>query len=84
MRRHAWRRGYPEEIEVWPENKEAVTLFLDCVTQWRACPMSGSLLGLRYTDLHAAAEWSHLTPSPDLFRRLRVLEDEVLRLSRES
>ena len=58
-------------------------LFLDCVTQWRACPMSGRLLGLRYADLHAAAAWSGLTPSPDLFRRLRALENEVLALSRD-
>lgn len=43
--------------------------------------MSSSLLGLRYADLHAAAQWLDMTPSPDLFRRLRVLEDEVLALS---
>ena len=59
-------------------------MFLDCVTQWRTCPMSGTLLGLRYADLHAAAEWSGIAPSPDLFRRLRVLEDEVLLLSRDA
>ena len=58
-------------------------MFLDSVRAWRTCPMSGDLLGLRYADLHAVAQWNGVTPSPDLFRRLRILEDEVLALSRD-
>ena len=62
-------------------NHAAVRLFLSLGTQWR-CNSTG-LQGLDYPSTLAAAHWLQLTPEPDLFARLRVLEAEVLRCWRE-
>ncbi len=42
------------------------------------------MLGLDYPAVRAAAEMLEITMTADLFARLRVLEGEVLRVSREA
>lgn len=42
--------------------------------------MTGHLLGLDYAAALAAAQFMRLTPSPDLFHKLRFMEAEARRL----
>ena len=57
-------------------------LALSCATQWRWCPQSGEPLGLIYEGVDRAARWLGLDMDADLFRRLAVIEDELIRLLR--
>jgi hypothetical protein len=81
----------PDEIEIEPENGDAVKLFLAMATQWRQIALSGAKAaivmrsGLDYAALPAAAEAlgfakARLTRA---FRGFQVLEREALRLMDE-
>lgn len=70
-------------IEVWPDTRQAVLMFIALRTQWRMGPVGP--VGLDYACLPAAF---HLRGIPrneraDLFDDLRVMEDEALRLFAE-
>lgn len=57
-----------------PENREAVTLFLSCETQWRRAGLAGVPTGLDYAGVTAAAKFMKIEPTPALFAKLRVIE----------
>lgn len=70
--------GTVNEVEVWPDNWRAFTLFCDLQTQWRVG--MGGATGLDYTALYplldrvaqSSDEWD------DLFSDIRLLEREAL------
>jgi hypothetical protein len=54
----------------WP----ALELFRAALTQWRYAGISGVPTGLDYQGVEAAARLAAIETTPDMFRRLRVLE----------
>lgn len=72
------------DVEVWPENAEAVVVFLKLRTQWRMASMGG-LTGLVYAEVWnflralriPRARWS------DIFDGVQVMERAVLELAAE-
>jgi hypothetical protein len=73
-----------QDVDIWPENFEAVSLFLDMGTQWQT-GMNGAT-GLRYEALWTPlrirkvprARWE------EVFDGLRVMERAVLELKAEA
>lgn len=69
-----------EDFEVWPENWDAVRLFVACGTQWI---VHLGLRGLYFQGMDfgragsIAREWLHMEVSEALFWQLRTLEDEI-------
>jgi hypothetical protein len=65
-----------QPFKVWPENWEAVVMFLRLLTQWRAGPRG--LIGLDYR----AAEWLfslyQVTQPRELLEDLRIMELALL------
>lgn len=66
------------DFEVFPENWDAVQVFLACQTQWIVGGM-GSIIGLNYQSVNMAMDL-HDSYSVDTFDKVRVLESEALRL----
>jgi hypothetical protein len=64
------------EVEVWPENWDAVQLFTALGTQWRVS-IGGGPSGLDYAALMALMPL-YGGPSRDLLDRVRVMEAAVL------
>jgi hypothetical protein len=72
-----------QAIEVWPDNVQALNVFIQMSTQWRASATGST--GLDYTALESLfrilriprAEW------PLLFEEIRTLEDAALEKMRE-
>lgn len=67
-----------EPCKVWPENWDALRLFLAMGTQWRRAGMVGLPVGLDYRPLEMVAGALSVAIDAALLRRLRVLEDAVL------
>lgn len=63
-----------EPEEVWPENWEAVRVFVAMGTQWRRAGMAGVPVALDYAALPAVAGALGIAPSEDLIARLRMME----------
>lgn len=68
----------PNEYEVWPENWDALQLFLACSTQWRYSGMTGAPTGLDYTAVMAVLPMYSDVPR-DTMDRVRILEATALR-----
>lgn len=66
------------DIEIPPDQVEAVTLFFSLATQWRE-GFSGRI-GLDYAAIRPTAEMAEITLTPDLFRDLRAMEAEALKV----
>lgn len=68
----------PPPVQVWPENRQAVQVFLAARTQWRYA--SGGATGLDYAALPEL--WRRLRVSPldrdAVFHDLQVLESAAL------
>ena len=73
-----------DDVEVWPENWQAWTLFTDMRTQWRV-GFSGRT-GLDYTPMFALMDRMHLSDDDwrELFDDVKVLEASAMRAVRES
>lgn len=67
-----------EPCRVWPENWDALRLFLAMGTQWRRAGMAGLPLGLDYAVLPIVGGALDIAIDAPLLRRLRVLEDAML------
>lgn len=70
-----------DDFAVWPENWDAVLAFLAVSTQWRTAPFGGGMApmqviyqGLDYTAVRSGLEGFGIAASPDLWRRLRIME----------
>jgi hypothetical protein len=68
----------PEVIEVWPENWDAMRIFLGLETQWRRAGMAGVPVGLDYAALPVVATALGVPLLEDLLARLRILEGAAL------
>lgn len=70
----------PEEDHddgVWPENVEAVRVWLSIASQWRTAPLGevGLLwLGLDYAAVRAGLALSRIKVTPDLWDQIRLVE----------
>lgn len=70
------------QLEVWPDNSEAVGLFIQLSTQWRSGP--NGLIGLDYNilpaDLRPGADVT--AERRDLFEAIRTMEHAALQQMR--
>ncbi len=71
-------RSAQAQVEVGPEEVDAVALFIALDTQWQVHPMTGMRLGLRYEAVPAAAAALGLDLNPALFADLRIMEGAAL------
>lgn len=76
MRRRVAGRIEPSQCGVWPENLQAVEIFLRCETQWRVS-MAG-ITGLDYTAVSTVLELLQVEDRADCFDRLQVIEGAAL------
>ena len=65
-----------EEIDVWPENHEAVAIFSQCATQWRF-GMAGPT-GLDYTAVDTVMRVNAVKDPADCLWRIQALEGQAL------
>lgn len=73
------------EVEVWGENWPAVTVFLDCATQWASVEMGGAGIlrtGLRYGDVDVVLRRRGFD-GDEVFELVRVMEQEALPILNE-
>ena len=68
----------PAQFIVWPENIEAVQLFLDCQTQWRTT--SAGVIGLDYSVVLAVSSLSGAADPLALLRDIQVMEARAVEL----
>ncbi|ESH90793.1 hypothetical protein B551_0222760 [Cupriavidus sp. HPC(L)] len=68
----------PDDIEVWPDNEAAVSIFVQMGTQWRVGV--GGPVGLDYSALRFVMRMQRVPPAeqPDLFEDIRVMEHAAL------
>lgn len=67
----------PVAFDVYPENWDAVRLFLGLQTQWRVGPMGG-LVGLDYPGVEAAMRMARVKDRAQLFEQLQTMEFAAL------
>ena len=67
----------PQHFEVWPENWEAVRLFIRCQTQWRWRP-DGHRAGLIYSELLAMGSLYQIDNLSQVVESVQVIEAEIL------
>lgn len=65
------------DVDVWPENHDAVALFMRCQTQWRR-GLRGNLVGFDYTGVDVVMRHMPLTDPSDTFGRLQIMERAAL------
>lgn len=70
-------------VEVWPDNSDALNVFVAMATQWRSG--FGGATGLDYACLPAVFDLLSITKKTraDVFNDLRVMEDAALECMRE-
>lgn len=72
--------GEPPGYPLWPDNAEAVALFMACQTQWRVLAVAGAKRavviwhGLDYAGVAAVARARGQRLRGELFEDLRVME----------
>jgi hypothetical protein len=66
-----------DDYEVWPENWEAVQMFLRCQTQWRTAGMGG-VLGLDYGAVAWLLRLYRVKDQRALLEDLQTMEAAVL------
>ena len=75
----------PSEVtEVWPENWDAMRVFLGMETQWRRAGMAGACVGLDYAVLPIVAGALAIAVDEDLLARLRVMEGAAVKAMAEA
>ena len=71
-----------DEFELWPENVEAIDIFMSIQTQWRVGPVGPT--GLDYTGVASALRMMRIRSSPELFSQIRLMETTALALMTEA
>jgi hypothetical protein len=66
-----------EDFEVWPENWDAVQMFLRCQTQWRTAGMGG-VLGLDYVAVSWLLRLYRVRDQRAVLEDLQTMEAAVL------
>ena len=64
-------------VEIFPENAEAVAMFLRCSTQWR--PSFSGAVGLDYAVLFEVMRLYGIIDQRDIFEDIQVMERAALR-----
>lgn len=79
-----------EQDGVWPDNWPIVQAFLAVATQWRVATIGGGmapalpiLIGLDYAAVRVALDAEAIGVTPELWRGLRVMEDEAVKATNE-
>ena len=70
------------DLEIWPENWEAVTLAVNLGTQWRVGP-AGNRSGYDYSALPIVENQLGFEPDRERFERLRIIENEIIKAGRK-
>jgi len=72
-----------QETECWPENWQALQVFITLATQWNVA--YGGYVGLRYEALHPVFEACGIKKKAraEMFQTLRVMENEALSVINE-
>lgn len=66
-----------EDFEVWPENWEAVQLFLRVQTQWKIGAFGG-FMGLDYSGVEAAFRMMKVPNTEEMFDTIQAMEIAAL------
>jgi hypothetical protein len=66
-----------DDFEVWPENWDAVQMFLRCQTQWRTAGMGG-VLGLDYVAVSWLLRLYRVRDQRAVLEDLQTMEAAVL------
>ena len=64
---------------VWPENWDALIVFLASDTQWRYAP-NGNPTGLDYTGVQVVMQMQVIDDMTTTFEGVQIMESEVLRV----
>lgn len=67
------------EIEIAPDEEEAVALFMALDTQWRFHPLAGVRTGLDYAAIGPTASMLGLSMNAGLFADIRLMEGAAMR-----
>ena len=67
----------PREFQVWPENWQAVVLFMRCQTQWHWRP-DGRRGGMIYSELIAMGKLFSVVNLEQVVADVQVIEIEIL------
>ena len=67
------------DFEIFPENWEALKIFLDCSTQWVYAPQ-GRVIGLNYPAVESVMRLRRARDRSDTLDRLREMEAAALKL----
>jgi hypothetical protein len=70
-----------EDYEVWPENEEAVMMFLRCQTQWRTTSIG--VMGLDYGVVLQMMDLYAVDRTPELMEDLQIMESRARQLINE-
>lgn len=65
------------DFEVWPENWDALELFLRLQTQWKTGAMGG-IFGLDYAGLEAVMRMLGIEQKEEMFAKIQVMEFAAL------
>lgn len=68
-----YRPNKNPDYEIYPENWDAVQLFVRLQTQWKISPM-GQRVGLEYTSIRIVARFLGIKPTPELFADIQLME----------
>lgn len=71
-----------DNFEVWPENLDALNMFLRCQTQWRAGP--NGLIGLDYGVVLQLFRLYDVSNHQALLEDLQVMEGHALQIIADS
>lgn len=66
-------------FEIFPENWEALTIFLACRTQWRF-GHQGAAAGIDYPSLAMLLRLYRVKDRRDVFERVQIMEGAVLEI----
>lgn len=68
----------PGEVEVAPDEADAVALFVAMGTQWHRHGMTGERLGLMYDAVEPTARLASIPIGPAMFGDLQIMEAAAL------
>ena len=76
--RRAGRKPASEELEIGPDEADAVRLFFSLGSQWSVHATTGVRLGLDYARIPPTAAMMDITMTPGLFDDIGVMERAAL------
>ena len=71
----------PADFPLWPENEQAIDLFIAMSTQLRTAGLNGRVIGFDYNALPIVMRALGIArrDQPGVFRQLQIAEDELLK-----